>query len=604
MDTNQPIASPHAAAGHPQVTEGGDSLFYYSPEFYQRLDLLKHLTRNSPRMLLVSGPEGVGKSTLLDQFEANAEQDWMRCRIAATPMLQPDQLLIRLVRCFGATDAEDSLESALLRRFHDLQRSERLPVIMIDDTHQLPPATLALLYRLHHKGQEEGVHAGVLLFALPEIDRLLQAELLDAHQLQRLELLPLDSEQTAKMVDRLIRIQGLSDTTHLSGSQLGKLYRFSGGLPGEIRRLVQDLLREGDPGRRGTQAPAPSLFSDLPISVLAGGALLVVLIGLTLIYQDEVNRLFEGKAPEGELPVIDRGHETVVPLLLPEPADPGMKLPDIAVEQPGPGAGDLSAGIQPLPQQSGGPEAEPEAEGMEADSPRTAEEERPAVLSEWFGTPGRGSLQNEAMETEPAAPAATGAKPDSIEATSSTGMGKSPLKKTTEPALQPLPPAAHPIRERPPQASVGSSSGADQKQPVIVPAVENISLKQATEPAVERAPTKEPGRPERPLPAAVKEEGMRREAWLLGQEPAAYTLQLIGLGDEKAVARFIERHRLNKDVAYFRSNRDGTPWYSVLYGIYPNRDAAVAARATLPGKLGHGVWPRTLGSVQQAIRGK
>ena len=97
---------------------------------------------------------------------------------------------------------------------------------------------------------------------------------------------------------------------------------------------------------------------------------------------------------------------------------------------------------------------------------------------------------------------------------------------------------------------------------------------------------------------------MRREAWLLKQEPDAYTLQLIGLGDERAVNGFIERHRLSSDVAYFRSNRDGAPWYSVLYGLYPNRDAATTAQATLPAKVGRGVWLRTLGSVQQAIREK
>jgi len=574
-------------------------IFYYSPEFYQRLDLLKHLTRNSSQMLLVSGPEGVGKSTLLDQFEANAEQEWMLCRIAATPMLQPDQLLIQLVHCFGASDADENMESALLRRFHNLQAAERLPVMMIDDAHQLPPATLALLYRLHLKGEEEGVRTGMLLFALPEITRLLQAELLDVQQLQCLDLLPLDSQQTALMADRLIRIQGLSDTIHLSGSQLGKVYRFSGGLPGEIRRLVQDLMSEGDLSGRKSQAHGSGLFSDLPLTVLVSGALLAVLIGLTLIYQDEINRLFEEKTPDGELPVIDIGHEAVVPLLLPEPD-----------EKPSQKTDGVSTRTQLLSQQAGlfsNPKADPDAERVGAEIPEAEGEDRPTVLSP---SPGSSPLDSEsspheATGTDPAAPVVTEARPDPIPPATAPIEGKtekSQAKKATEPAVQPEPPVKHLMQKRPPP--VGPIVEADTEQPATLSAAEKLTAKQATEPAVQLAPSTEPHQQKRPPPVPVKKSGMRREAWLLGQEPGAYTLQLIGLGDEKAVARFIERHRLSSDVAYFRSYRDGAPWYSVLYGLYPNRDAAVAARATLPAKVGRGVWPRTLGSVQQAIREK
>ncbi len=575
-------------------------IFYYSPEFYQRLDLLKHLARNSSRILLISGPEGVGKSTLLDQFEENAEQEWMLCRIAATPVLQPDQLLIRLISCFGASDTDDSLERALLHKFHVLQQAERLPVVMIDDAHQLPPATLALVYRLHIKAQEDGVRTGTVLAALPEIDRLLQAELLDAHHLQRLELLPLDSEQTTQMADRLIRIQGMSDTFRLSGSQLRKIYRLSGGLPGEIRGLLLDLMRESEPGGRRLLAGGSGLFSDLPLTVLGSGAVLAVLIGLMLVYQDEVNRLFEGKAPDGELPVIDVRREAVVPLLLPEPADPGKSQPVTADEQPSTHTDDVFTKTQPLPQQAGlipDPSATPDAVTAGAEIPRVDGEGLHAAFS--------GSTPHEATEAEPPAAVVTEAKPDPIPPPVPSDAGKTeefPAIKTTEQAVQPAPPVKQLAQKRPPP--IEPEVEADTKQPATLPTAEKPTLKQATGPAVQPVPPKEPPQPERPASAPVKENGMRREAWLLKQEPDAYTLQLIGLGDERAVNGFIERHRLSPDVAYFRSNRDGAPWYSVLYGLYPNRDAAVAARATLPAKVGRGVWPRSLGSVQQAIRGK
>ncbi|MCB1753839.1 MAG: SPOR domain-containing protein, partial [Gammaproteobacteria bacterium] len=59
------------------------------------------------------------------------------------------------------------------------------------------------------------------------------------------------------------------------------------------------------------------------------------------------------------------------------------------------------------------------------------------------------------------------------------------------------------------------------------------------------------------------------------------------------------------NAAYFRTKSNGRPWFPVLYGLYPSRSAAVAARAKLPGKLAtKDVWPRSMASVHQAIKGK
>jgi DamX protein len=90
---------------------------------------------------------------------------------------------------------------------------------------------------------------------------------------------------------------------------------------------------------------------------------------------------------------------------------------------------------------------------------------------------------------------------------------------------------------------------------------------------------------------------------LLQQNSSAYTLQLIGLQEQEAVERFVRTHGLQGSCAYFRSLRNGRPWFSVVYGIYPDREGAVAGRSKLPAALrGTGVWPRSLASVQQAIQ--
>ena len=118
---------------------------------------------------------------------------------------------------------------------------------------------------------------------------------------------------------------------------------------------------------------------------------------------------------------------------------------------------------------------------------------------------------------------------------------------------------------------------------------------------------------EKPLavPAEVKspvqaaEAGFQREEWLLSQDPAAYTLQLIGLRDERTAQEFIKRHKLVEQAAYFKTELNSKPWYSVVHGVYEDRKAAVKAAAGLSGTVGRSdAWPRSIGSVQQLIKGR
>ncbi len=110
------------------------------------------------------------------------------------------------------------------------------------------------------------------------------------------------------------------------------------------------------------------------------------------------------------------------------------------------------------------------------------------------------------------------------------------------------------------------------------------------------------------VPARAADRGtagsaVKRETWLLRQNPRTYTLQVLATGSEAALKKFIQRHKLEGKVAYFRSDRNGKPWYSLLYGLYPDHAAAKAAKAQLPEDIrARGGWPRSIESVQAAIK--
>ena len=83
------------------------------------------------------------------------------------------------------------------------------------------------------------------------------------------------------------------------------------------------------------------------------------------------------------------------------------------------------------------------------------------------------------------------------------------------------------------------------------------------------------------------------------QNPNSYALQLLAVSSETAARGYIEKHDLRDRAAYFRIERGGRTLYPILYGVYADREAALAARARLPAALDRqGVWARSFASVQ------
>ena len=96
----------------------------------------------------------------------------------------------------------------------------------------------------------------------------------------------------------------------------------------------------------------------------------------------------------------------------------------------------------------------------------------------------------------------------------------------------------------------------------------------------------------------------RREAWLMQKPAKHYTLQLMGSLDEASVVSFIQAQaEQTAQLSYFESRYRGQPWYVVVYGDYPNRDAAVEAISRLPESLRkQQPWARSFLSVHQDIQ--
>ncbi len=599
--------------------QGGDTPFFYSPELAQRLDLLRHLTESSDLIPLVKGPEGSGKSTLIEQIITRATENWLLCHIEATPMLQPEQLFTQLASAFTASIGSGDALELLGQRFTDLRREGHLPVIIIDDAHLLPEMSIITLLQLYTRLPEDRPMVRLLLFAQPEIDAMLESPQIQSMGLSMLQVLDmplLKREQTTAYIEHILAAADSSRSLRLSLAQCDKIYTESGGLPGRVEQLVLESMRSGI-----IQWGAARLSSVSPLTTVASIIGVVALL-LILIFQDSINSLFA--EPEEVEPQVELLAEGTVPLALPPTSE--VELPELATTPtelattPSPPAVPpeppvvilteneptvLDGQVDAVTEQQTEPVAAvelPVSGVVEEPSPEEVvevelEQQKPPAPTDEQATAGPVEAE------EVAAPVEVAVIEEAEVAEEVAAPVEVPVVEEAAPVEVPVveevkvaPEGAAPVEEATPvgPAMVEESSATPPQEVAPTPQVEPA--------AATPAPVKDATPPKAKVEKQAPTTGVKQEAWLLQQRPGDYTLQLVGVQNAQGIPSFITRHSLNGQAAYFRTSHQGHPWFVVLYGVYPNRSAALKARATLPSGLRNtGVWPRSFGSVQKEI---
>lgn len=128
----------------------------------------------------------------------------------------------------------------------------------------------------------------------------------------------------------------------------------------------------------------------------------------------------------------------------------------------------------------------------------------------------------------------------------------------------------------------------------------------AAETETEAEPKPKPAAPRPEPPAAVSKPAAPAAsserysmAWLRSQRGGGYVLQLFGVRDRGAAAKFIETRKIGDNSAILVTKHKGAPWYVVVYGYYPDRAAATAAIPDLPANLAATKpWARPVASLQ------
>ncbi|PLY15716.1 MAG: hypothetical protein C0631_06230 [Sedimenticola sp.] len=541
------------------VSTAIDEDYFASAELTQKMNLLLHLTENGDRIALIKGLVNSGKSAFLQQFIRMSPGNWLLCRIDANPLLQPDQLFDKLGKCFDVDIKADEIDY-LLQRFEYLQLTGQMPVIVVDDAHQLPVASVIALFRLFERRVQNTALVKLLLFASPEMDAYLRTPQMQAMNLQLLQIMEmpvLTKEQTEEFAGFIFSREGVKHRIKLSVAEIDRLYRESAGKIGEVEAAVGRILKGKSKSVKPAEKPQRAkvaLWSDIPLGAVIGGGLVALLLILALLFQDDINTLFTGE------PVAEPMSE--------EPSmanEPELPIPVTADEEPVGNSG-LASQDQPLREIGSAPPV------MALSLPEIGKEERPES----------GTADTEELVTEPIS------TPEPVQEELQEEIAAAIVPANATPME-----TEQIIREVPPP-----------QQPVVLS--ESLKNRQSDQGAVDARPKSPVSEAKKPL---VKSEKTSKggispgEKYLLDQKATAYTLQLIGVYEAKAAEAFIKRYGLENQAKYFRTTLNGRDWYSVVYGVYPNRDAAAVAKATLPKSLtNRDIWPRPLASVQSAIR--
>lgn len=265
-----------AAAG----ASGAASGFFDRGDRRTHLEQLRHLSQWSRRVLLVTGPRGVGKSSLYRQLSATLEPRAKAARLNGSRVSEPLEVLGAVVQGFGLAAPADGDAKVLRQVIADhaeaQESSERFCVTLIDDAELLDPRALEALIELASESPMRLVLFGEVRL-VPAIERLAETRGVEWHEIR---LTGFDLEDVRSYVEWRLAQQGHTGPLPFTDAQIREIARLSEGLPGRIDQMTNVLLARIQSAGHG---PAGRRFPPLPDRHRIVLAALVLVLGFAWI---------------------------------------------------------------------------------------------------------------------------------------------------------------------------------------------------------------------------------------------------------------------------------------------------------------------------------
>lgn len=246
---------------------------FFTPQRKTVLAQLHHLARFGDRLLLVTGPQGSGKTLLRQVLVASSNKDTTQC-VVSTARDFPGETELVGYFC-QAINARGRSADALLERAEHLGQTGVQLYLIVDDAEMLEVTALQELADLALSGGNESA-VRVFLFAdegiaplLPRID----TDGVTEQWVHRIELEPYAPEETRDYLAQRLEAAG-QDLELLDEDQLQLIHRRSQGWPGRINTVARQVMEEAmeapaarPPRRAAGMLPVRSLVAVVLVAV-------------------------------------------------------------------------------------------------------------------------------------------------------------------------------------------------------------------------------------------------------------------------------------------------------------------------------------------------
>ncbi|WP_160105282.1 AAA family ATPase [Pseudomonas izuensis] len=237
------------------------------------LGQLHHLARYSQLLLVVTGPQGSGKTLLRQALVASTNKQSVQSVVVSARGAGDSAGLLRQVA--QALDIAQAETGAILDQVVQLALTGQEVYLLVDDAEQLDESALEALMTLAAGASEGRPH--VFLFGETSLIAQLEALQLEEERFHVIELQPYTEEETREYLDQ--RLEGAGRGIELfTADQISDIHESSDGWPGNINQVARDAMIEAMIASRSA-VKRPSMGFNMPKKhVLAISAVVVVAV--------------------------------------------------------------------------------------------------------------------------------------------------------------------------------------------------------------------------------------------------------------------------------------------------------------------------------------
>ena len=501
----------------------------------QRLHLVAHLLEYGDEVIVLRGPEGAGRSALLDHI-AGTVSGTRIIRLSGRTIESGVQLSAKIADGLGLTAQSDQYTPREFERSlgAKIKAHTEPTVVIADDCETWSLDLVATLRRLRAKSQGR-LRAVVTIDIDCEFVAHLESSLAEDERFHMVDIPPFEHEDVAAYVALQARANQVP-VPDLTDRIIDEILAASDGRPGAMNSVIAGLLQgQTTNGTRQQRLRGASLV-----------ALVVIVIGVALIVLLRDKRSDE-TGTDAELSMPEAGSMAN--------QDPLVQRPRSVIQPLDSSSRDSSSSTEPPP----APKKLPEQRGAAPGAPDVYDPFRIDTLSNFVPNRPAGDPVTEVIPKEATAGEhireEVYAPPEAAEAPQISDVDESP------PIAAAMPELAEPEPAEP--------------EPVIETPVVSVS---------------------EPEPPATYTYSLQ---WLREQDPSAYVVQMFGTGSASAATSFLGRLDALDSVTIAELKHRGNPWFVVLYGLFPNRGAAENAIARLPDSLkATKPWPRPVANLR------